>query len=134
MRVSNLNSFSAVIDRLIIESLKLLSFIDRNETDKIQIQKQIVEELKIELDKIYLELQTKEYVSTIEQRTYSRNSLFNDMFQLCLNNFCIAKYDKLKIEEANKDIINVDNIKKYIDMVRGNLEERAVAKNNLENI
>ena len=134
MRVSNLNSFSAVIDRMIIESLKLLTFIDKEEADKIEIQKIIVENLKIELDKIYLELYNKEYISTIEQRTYIRNNLFNNLFKLCLNNYCIAKYDKLKIEEASKNIVNVENIKNYINVVRGNLEERADAKNGLENI
>ena len=133
-RMSNVNSFSAIIDRLIIENLKIIQFVDQNKLEEAEQQNVIISELKTELDLIYQELLENRYISIGEQRTYTNDNLFSDLFRLCLNNYCIAKGDKLKIEESNKEVIDVNNLKNYVMFVRGNLEERSKSKNNLENI
>jgi hypothetical protein len=133
-RMSNVNSFSAIIDRLIIENLKIIQFTDQNKLEEANKQTEIISELKCELDVIFKELNENRYKSIGEQRTYNSDNLFADLFRLCLNNYCIAKGDKLKIEESNRKIINVNNLKGYINFVRDNLEERSKSKNNLENI
>jgi len=133
-RISNVNSFSAILDRLIIENLKIIQFVDQNKLKEAEQQNAIISELKNELDLIYQELLENRYKSIEEQRTYTNDNLFSDLFRLCLNNYCIAKGDKLKIEESNKEVIDVNNLKNYVMFVRGNLEERSKSKNNLENI
>lgn len=133
-RISNVNSFSAIIDRLIIENLKVIQFVDQNKLKEAKQQNEIILELKNELTTIYNELLQNRYTSIEEQRTYTSNELFSDIFRLCLNNYSIAIGDKLKIEESEKEIINIEYLKKYILTVRGNLEERARSKNNLEKI
>ena len=133
-RISNVNSFSAIIDRLIIENLKIIQFVDQNKLKEAELQNSIISELKINLDLIYQELLENRYKSIGEQRTYTNDNLFSDLFRLCLNNYCIAKGDKLKIEESNKSIVDIDNLKNYILAVRENLEERSKSKNNLEKI
>jgi hypothetical protein len=132
--MSNVNSFSAIIDRLIIENLKIIQFIDQNKLEEAEQQNVIISELKTELDLIYQELLESRYTSIGEQRTYTNDNLFSDLFRLCLNNYCIAKGDNLKIEESKQDIVNVDMLKNYINAVRENLEERAKSKNSLENV
>ena len=132
--MSNVNSFSAIIDRLIIENLKIIQFVDQNKLEEAEQQNVIISELKMELDLIYQELLENRYKSIGEQRTYTNDNLFSDLFRLCLNNYCIAKGDKLKIEESKKDIVNIDTLKNYINSVRENLEERSRSKNNLEKI
>ena len=133
-RISNVNSFSAIIDRLIIENLKIIQFVDQDKLIEAEQQNEIISELKIELSLIYQEVLQSKYHSIGEQRTYSSDNLFADLFRLCLNNYCIAKGDKLKIEESKKDVIDVNNLKNYVMFVRRNLEERSKSKNNLENI
>jgi hypothetical protein len=133
-RMSNVNSFSAIIDRLIIENLKIIQFVDQNKLEEAEQQNVIISELKTELNLIYQELLENRYKSIGEQRTYTNDNLFSDLFRLCLNNYCIAKGDKLKVEESKKGIVNVDMLKNYINAVRENLEERSKSKNNLENI
>lgn len=133
-RVSNVNSFSAIIDRLIIENFKIIQFVDQNKLNEAEQQNIIINELKIELDLIYQELLENRYKSIGEQRTYTNDNLFSDLFRLCLNNYCIAKGDKLKIEESNKPVVNVEHLKNYVLAVRNNLEERSKSKNNLESI
>lgn len=132
MRVSNLNSFSAILDRLVIENLKLIYFTDKGDEKNIKFQNELLTALKEELDIICEEIGNNEYKSLEEKRTFDSDNLFSNLFQLCLNNFCISKYDKLKINECNKEIINVNNLKNYIFLVRENLEQRSRAKNNLE--
>jgi len=133
-RMSNVNSFSAIIDRLIIENLKIIQFVDQNKLEEAEQQNVIISELKTELDLIYQELLENRYISIGEQRTYTSKNLFSDIFRLCLNNYSIALGDKLKIEESKKDIVNIDTLKNYINSVRENLEERSRSKNSLENI
>lgn len=133
-RISNVNSFSAIIDRLIIENLKIIQFVDQNKLVEAEQQNVIINALKIELDLIYQELLENRYKSIGEQRTYTNDNLFSDLFKLCLNNYCISKGDKLKIEESNKSIVDINNLKNYILAVRENLEERSKSKNNLEKI
>ena len=133
-RMSNVNSFSAILDRLIIENLKIIQFVDQNKLEEAGRQNVIIGELKIELDLIYQELLENRYASIEEQRTYTNDNLFSDLFRLCLNNYCIATGDKLKIEEIKKSVVDIDNLKKYILYVRENLEERSRSKNNLEKI
>ena len=132
--MSNVNSFSAILDRLIIENLKIIQFVDQNKLEEAGRQNVIIGELKIELDLIYQELLENRYASIEEQRTYTNDNLFSDLFRLCLNNYCIATGDKLKIEEIKKSVVDIDNLKKYILYVRENLEERSRSKNNLEKI
>ena len=133
-RMSNVNSFSAIIDRLVIENLKIIQFVDQNKLEEAEQQNVIISELKTELDLIYQELLENRYISIGEQRTYTSKNLFSDIFRLCLNNYSIALGDKLKIEESKKDIVNIDTLKNYINSVRENLEERSRSKNSLENI
>jgi len=131
-RISNVNSFSAIIDRLIIENLKIIQFVDQNKLKEAEQQNEIIFELKIELDLIYQEFIENKYKSIGEQRTYTNDNLFSDLFRLCLSNYCIAKGDKLKIEESNKSVVDINNLKNYILAVRENLEERSKCKNSLE--
>ena len=114
-RMSNVNSFSAILDRLIIENLKIIQFVDQNKLKEAEQQNAIISELKNELDLIYQELLENRYKSIEEQRTYTNDNLFSDLFRLCLNNYCIAKGDKLKIEESNKEVIDVNNLKNYVN-------------------
>jgi hypothetical protein len=133
-RICNVNSFSAILDRLIIENLKIIHFSDKGLIDSVTKQNEIITSLKHELNIIFEEIYSGSYDSIKEQRTFNSNALFENLFRLCLNNYCIAKGDSLKIEESKKSIINVQNLIGYINFVRDNLEERAKSKNTLENI
>lgn len=129
----NVNSFSAIIDRLIIENLKIFQFIERGELEKADEQNAIISELKKELDIIFDEIESKSYDSISEQRTFhtSDNTFFN-LFLLSLNNYSIATGDQLKINESQKEEIDVNTLTECIKFVRTNLELRSYAKNNLE--
>ena len=132
-RMSNVNSFSTIIDRLIIENLKIFQFIENGDLEKADDQNDIISELKNELDIIFDEIKSNSYDSISEQRTFTTSdNVFLNLFLLSLNNYSIAKGDKLKLEEIKKDEIDVEKLKLYIEFVRSNLELRSHSKNNLE--
>jgi hypothetical protein len=133
-RISNVNSFSAIVDRLIIENLKIIQFTDKNEIQKAEYQNIIIIELKSELDLIFNEIINNKYQSITEQRTYSSDEFFADLFKLCLSNYCIAKGDKEKIEIVKNNPIDLEKLKSSIEYVRNSLEIRANTKNNMEKI
>ncbi len=134
-RISNVNSFSTIIDRLIIENLKIFQFIESGDLKKADDQNDIISELKNELDIIFDEIKSNSYDSISEQRTFTTSdNVFLNLFLLSLNNYSIAKGDKLKLKEIKKNEIDVEKLKLYIDFVRSNLELRSHAKNNLEKI
>lgn len=131
--MSNVNSFSAIIDRLIIENLKIFQFIENGDLEKADDQNDIISELKNELDIIFDEIKSNSYDSISEQRTFTTSdNVFLNLFLLSLNNYSISKGDKLKLEEIKKDEIDVEKLKLYIEFVRSNLELRSHSKNNLE--
>jgi hypothetical protein len=132
MRITNLNSFSAIIDRIIIESLKIIQFATQNNIQKCNEQNEILSALKLELDIVCDEINNGTYKVLTENRTFVSDVLFENLFKLCLTNYCVSRYDALKLEECNKGVVDVENLKCYINAVRGNLEERAKAKNNLD--
>jgi len=133
-RICNLNSFSAVIDRLIIEHLKLLRFVENNDDDKVKCQEEIIDGLKMELEDIFSELCRGSYKSVDENRTYESksNDLIDGVFKLCVCNHIIGKMDKKKIRSAEKNL-NPRSMRGYILQVRDYLEFRAYIKNKLEN-
>jgi hypothetical protein len=103
--------------------------------NKCEQQNSLLYQLKLELDKVCDEIKNGKYDSLNENRTYTNSDvLFEKLFKLCLNNYCISKYDKLKLEECKNKPINIQNLIDYINFVRYNLEERSIVKNELENL
>jgi hypothetical protein len=133
-RISNLNSFSAVIDRIIIENLKLLKFVDDNNKEKIITQENVINGLHKELSDILDEVYNGDYHSLDENRTYAAksNELLEDIFKLCTCNYIIGKLDKKKIYAAEHSNISSKRMRSYILQVRDYLEFRSYIKNKLE--
>lgn len=132
-RICNLNSFSAIIDRIIIEHLKMLQFIDKKDDAKVREQFIIIDGLRDELSVIFSEMQKKKYKSINENRTYQSksNQMIENIFKLCVCNYVIGKKDKDKIKSAEIGL-NVKRMRGYILQVRDYLEFRAYIKNKLE--
>lgn len=133
-RICNLNSFSAVLDRIIIEQLKLIRFLDACETEKIESQEKILDGLREELQKIFEELENGDYLASDEHRTYDSkaNQLIDDIFKLCICNYVIGKNDKRKVVSAESKRVKPKQMRNYILQVRDYLEFRAHIKNRLE--
>ena len=133
LRISNLNSFSAVIDRLSIENLKMINFMERKKDEKIETQRVIINGLCKELEDIFEELRKEQYKSVDENRTYNfkSNQLIDDIFKLCISNYIIGKLDRQKIKSSERGW-DAKKIRNYILQVRDYLEFRSFIKNRIE--
>lgn len=132
-RICNFNSFSALIDRLIIENLKLINFIEVKNLKKIKSQEAIIDGLRNELSEIMVDVANGKYRSLSENRTYLpvQNTLLDDIFKLCICNHVIGKIDRKKIKAASGRV-RPAKLRNYILQVRDYLEFRAHIKNRLE--
>src|SRR5687768_9385025 len=93
MRISNVNSFSALVDRLIVENLKLIHFVDTKD-DRQCIQQLLIDDLREELEHCFKQIQHSKYQYRKECRTFTHNLL-----RLCFDHYQITKYDRLKIQD-----------------------------------
>ena len=122
MRISNVNTFSALIDRLIVENLKMIKFVDEKD-NRASLQQLIIDDLKQELEDICDDINKSQYECRQECRTFTYNLL-----RLCLDHYYITKYDNLKLE----DDIDLSQVRAYNLLVRECLEDRAVIKNRID--
>ena len=55
MRITNVDTLSALIDRLITENIKLYFFNKDNEIERVKYQKIVINELKVRLNELFIE-------------------------------------------------------------------------------
>ena len=124
--VSNLDSVSAILDRLITEKIKQYFFFLKKDHKSISKQsliiKKINEKLTTTLKEIYY---SKKYEYMSESRTFGKqkkiDELVNSMENLVIMHLNISKAD-------NK----LNEIIKNIKLSRNSLEERSKIKNNID--
>jgi hypothetical protein len=68
--VSNLNTISAIFDRLAVENVKLVNFQHKQDHQKIEAQMETIKVLKEELVNTFETLSLGDYVPLKEERTY----------------------------------------------------------------
>ncbi len=122
MNISNVNTISALIDRLIIENLKMIKFLE-NKDDRASLQQLIIDDLREELEGIFKQIKDGKYAYRQECRTFTHN-----LMRLCFDNYQIAKYDNLKLE----DDLELSQLRAYTHLVRDLLEDRAAVKNKID--
>ena len=56
MRITNIDTLSAYLDRLITENIKLYFFKKDNLVEKVEHQYKIIHEIKLKINKLFLEI------------------------------------------------------------------------------
>lgn len=117
MRITNIDTISALIDRLITERIKLYFFDD---DERIEHQTRIVNEIKDQLETAFAETKSGyEYIS--EKRTFS-----NLIEQLVWSDLEIGQADRAKLAQ-------IEILKQELRARTAN-ELRATTKNNIDKI
>ena len=99
MRITNIDTLSALIDRLITENIKLFFFKKENSSSKINHQQIIVLEIKKKISKLMLETFENGYDYIDEKRTFVNNILEN-IEQLITNDINIGESDRQRLKIA----------------------------------
>ena len=124
--ISNLNTVSALFDRLITEKIKQYFFYLSKENKKFKAQTQLINSLHNELQKTFTQIiKSKEYKFNKEKRTFDKDvqNFFYSVENLIVMNLNIGKSDN-----------NLSKILKNLKLSRASLERRAKIKNDIDDL
>lgn len=128
MRITNVNSLSALLDRLIVERIKWFFFQKEDEVELVIHQQEIIDVIKLEIEALLLE---PNYNYLSEKRTFV-NELLVNLDDLIKNNCHIGESDRTRLAETKKENPNVQVFIQQEQRLRTANEGRSKNKNNID--
>lgn len=134
-RITNVNTLSALFDRLITENIKLFFFKKENQSENVAHQVIVIDALKSEISALFNEiLLSGEYNFIGEKRTFDENAIVEELEQLIQNDINIGEADRARLEEVQKDMPDLERIIVNEKRLRKANEGRARNKNTLDKL
>ena len=101
MRITNIDTLSDLIDRLITENIKLFFFEKDKLEEKALHQKDIINEIKYKLKELFLEVYNANCYDYIdEKRTFSSSNIVEEISELVTNDIHIGESDRARLNIA----------------------------------
>lgn len=133
MYITNIDTLSALLDRLISENIKLYFFKKDNLVDNIHHQEEVIIEIKSRIRNLLLDVyKNKEYNYISEKRTYKADMTLESLEQLIKSDIYTGEGDRANLEELNKKDPDLNAFRKNHKVLRSSNELRAVSKNKLD--
>ena len=133
MRITNIDTLSALLDRLISENIKLYFFKKDKIRENIDHQEIVISEIREKLSELLTNvIETKKYKYVSEKRTYKLEDVVETIEELINYDIIIGENDRANLEEANSDNPSVENFKKNHKLMRKANEGRASSKNKID--
>jgi t-SNARE complex subunit (syntaxin) len=111
--ITNIDTLSALLDRLISENIKLHFFRKDGIVDNIEHQEKVISEIKHRISQLLTDVyENKKYDYISELRTYKPDDIVETLEELIHNDITTGEGDRANLKEAN--------------------ENRAVSKNKLD--
>ena len=133
MRITNIDTLSAYLDRLITENIKLYFFIKDGLIDKSTHQHIIINEIKQKISELFHEtITTNSYEYIEEHRTFDESSIIEELEDLIQNDINIGEADRARLAETMKEQPNLDRMIVNEKRLRKANEGRARNKNNID--
>ena len=131
--ITNIDTLSALLDRLISENIKLHFFRKENVIDNIEHQESLIEEIKYRITKLLLDIyKEKEYNYISEKRTYKPDDIVETLEELIHNDITTGEGDRANLKEATSDNPSLEHFTRNHKLIRKANENRATAKNKLD--
>lgn len=103
-RITNIDTLSALIDRLIAENIKRFFFKKDNKIDKVEQQDLIISSIKSKLTELFEEVyMNKEYNYMSENRTFTASSIVEDIEDLITDDLHIGESDRARLRIVMKE-------------------------------
>ena len=132
--ITNIDTLSALLDRLISENIKLYFFRKDGIDENIEHQEKVISEIKEKLKTFFLEIYVNqfgyEYIS--EKRTYKPEDIVETLEELIHNDIMTGEGDRANLKEATSDNPSLEHFTRNHKLIRKANENRAVAKNKLD--
>lgn len=133
MRLTNIDTLSALLDRLVTERIKWYFFKKNNEEDKVLHQNKVIEKIRGKISEVYCEvLEKKEYVHLSEKRTFAESSIIESLEELIVNDINIGEADRARLEEVHKEDPNIERLIVNEKRLRKANEGRSRNKNDID--
>ena len=99
MRITNIDTLSALIDRLITERIKYFFFNKEGNTKKTAHQEIVIHEIKSKLINLFEEVyNNKEYNYISENRTFTSSNIIENIDELITNDIHIGESDRARLK------------------------------------
>jgi hypothetical protein len=133
MYTTNIDTLSALLDRLISENIKLYFFQKDDLEANIEHQEQVIKEIKDRIRDLMIDVyENKEYNYISEKRTYKADMTLESLEQLIKSDIYTGEGDRANLAELNKETPDINAFRKNHKVLRSANELRAVSKNELD--
>lgn len=131
--ITNINTLSVLLDRLIVENIKLYFFQKDNLVENVNHQNIIIGEIKNKLVEVLKETyESKSYNYIEEKRTYKYSTIVETVEELIKSNITTGQADKENLNESLSDNPSVEKFKLNHKILRKANEHRALSKNKID--
>ena len=135
MRITNIDTLSALLDRLTTERIKWYFFKKDSNNEKMLHQESVIKEVKEKISILFKEVfELGEYTYLGEQRTFNEDAIVEELEELIVNDINIGEADRARLEETTKENPNLERMIVNEKRLRKANEGRARNKNKIDKL
>ena len=135
MHITNVDTLSALIDRLIVEHIKRFFFLKEGRADSVRHQDRVINEIRQRTSELLAEcLSRGNYEFLKEQRTFPAESFIEELEGLIRHNIECGEADRAKLAELRTGAPAAARIVENELRARKATEGRAKGKNDLDEL
>lgn len=134
-KITNIDTFSALIDRLITERIKWFFFEKAGQYDDMLHQLEVIDDIKFRLKQTMADCLTErgyEYIG--ERRTFTLSDIMSEVDALVVNDINIGESDRARLAEVNSPAPNVETLVSEERRLRRSNEGRSKNKNRIDSL
>lgn len=131
--ITNIDTLSALFDRLITENIKLYFFKKDNLKEKEDHQQLIITEIKNRIKELLKDTYEKnEYNFLSEKRTFNENAIVESLEELIINDINIGESDRERLKQVQSKTPSLDKFIINEKRLRKSNEGRSRNKNEID--
>ena len=131
--ITNIDTLSALLDRLISENIKLYFFKKDSLMYNIKHQEEVISDIRKRLVLLFTDtFESKSYEYVSELRTYKPDDIVETLEELIHNDITTGEGDRANLKEATSDNPSLKHFTRNHKLIRKANENRAVSKNKLD--
>ena len=131
--ITNIDTLSALLDRLISENIKLYFFKKDSLMYNIKHQEEVISDIRKRLVLLFTDtFESKSYEYVSELRTYKPDDIVETLEELIHNDITTGEGDRANLKEATTDNPSLEHFTRNHKLIRKANENRAEAKNKLD--
>ena len=131
--ITNIDTLSALLDRLISENIKLYFFKKDSLMYNVKHQEEVISDIRKRLVLLFTDtFESKSYEYVSELRTYKPDDIVETLEELINNDITTGEGDRANLKEATSDNPSLEHFTRNHKLIRKANENRAVAKNKLD--